>query len=219
MKINPIVFSLFLLSISQHMHGQEKLVPMKAQGDPELIAKSKEVLESAFGEDSKVSIRSVEPFDNPAWKSLFPNSSPSVVQAVISHPDSGHAAVISFIVSSSGQRYVVDYRSMEPSSFLKVLKNQGKRIESVKDAEAVAKAFIALCWLTLTDEIEAKKTSEGYTVSLPTQSVKGAATKPIQIDLELMVDSESRLVSVAKAKSMAPSESFRNEEQNPKDSW
>lgn len=211
MKTNPIVFLLFLISISQHMHGQEKLVPMKVQGDPELIAKSKEMLESAFGEDSKVSIRSVEPFDNPAWKALFPNSSASIVQAVVSHPESGHAAVISFIVSSAGQKYVVDYRSMEPSSFLKVLKKQGKRIESVKDAEAVARAFVALCGLTITDEIDAQKTSEGYKVSLPTQSGKGDALKTIQIDLDLFVDGESRLVSEAKANLRTPTDSDKKE--------
>ena len=100
---------------------------------------------------------------------------------------------------------------MEPSSFLKVLKKQEKRIESVKDAEAVARAFIALCGLTITDEIDAKKTSEGYKVSLPTQSGKGDALKTMQIDLDLFVDGESRLVSEAKANLRVPAESDKKE--------
>lgn len=211
MKINSIVFLFLLLSISQFIRGQEKLVPMKPQGDPELIAKSKEMLESEFGEDSKVSIRSVEPFDAPALKSLFHNSSPTVVQAVISHPDSGHAAVISFIVSSSGQKYVVDHRSMEPSSLLKALKSHKKRVESTEDAEKIARAFAELSGLTLSDKIETRKSDNGYTMSIPSQSGKADAVKPMLIDLELLVERDSGLVSEAKANSRVPAGSDKNE--------
>lgn len=210
MKINPIVFLFITLSISQFACGQEKLVPMKPQGDPELIVKSKEMLESEFGQDSRVSIRSVEPFDAPALKSIFHESSPTIVKAIISHPDSGHATIISFIVSSSGQKYVIDHRSMEPSSFLKALKSHKKRVESTQDAEIISRAFAELCGMTLSDKIETKKNDKGYTVSLPYQSGKGDAVKPMLIDLELLVERDSGLVSAAKANSRVPADSEKN---------
>ena len=188
------------------MQAQEKLVPMNPKGDPVLVEKSKAILESEFGDNAKVTITSVEPFEKPAWVALFPNSSPTIVHAVIAYPDSGHAAGITFVVSTSGTRYAVS-RSMEPSSFLKALKSHNKRVESTQDAEAIARAFAELCGLTLSDKIETLKSENGYTVSLPTQSGRADASKQMRIDLELLVDGESRLVSEAKAKSWVPAES------------
>ncbi len=210
MKINILIYSLFFLSISELIQAQEKLVPMNPKGDPVLVEKSKAILESEFGVDAKVTITSVEPFEEPAWEALFPNSSPTIVHAVIAHPDSGHAAGITFIVSTSGTKYAVS-RSMEPSGFLKALKSHNKRVENTQDAEAIARAFAELCGLILNDKIETQKSGNGYTVSLSTQSGKSDASKEMRIDLELLVDGESRLVSEARAKSWVPAESDKKE--------
>jgi hypothetical protein len=198
MKTIPLVFAL-ILAISPHSDGQEKLVPMRPQGDPALVDKAKSMLEFEFGEESKINILSVKPFDDPAWMALFPDSSPSIVQAVVTHPESGHAASISFVVSSAGDKYVVDYRSMEPTSLLKVLRNKGMRIEKAKDAEVVARAYVALCDLTVADEVNTTHTNDGYTVRIPIKAERSGESKQSDIELRLVIDEKTQLISKVSA--------------------
>lgn len=210
MKTITVVFSL-ILAISQHSDGQEKLVPLRPQGDPEVVDKAKKLLETEFGESSKINILSVKPFDDPSWMALFPDSSPSVVQAVVTHPESGHAASISFIVSTAGEKYVVDYRSMEPTSLLKVLRNKGKRIEKAEDAEVVARAYVALCGLTVVDEGNTAQNNDGYTVRVPAKAEGGAESKQTEIVLRIFIDEEKHLVEKRSAEARKPPESNNKE--------
>jgi hypothetical protein len=210
MKTVSVVFSL-ILAISQQSDGQEKLVPMKPQGDPEVVEKAKPLIEAEFGEGTRINILSVKPFDDPSWMALFPNSSPSVVQAVVTHPASGHAASISFVVSTAGENYVVDYRSMEPTSLLKVLQNKGRMIEKTEDAEVVARAYVALCGLTVVNESNTTQNNDGYTVRVPTKVKGGAESKQTEIVFRLFVDERKHIIAKGSAEARKLPESKTKE--------